>query len=74
MTTDKFKKYRRTAVSELRSYEPGEDLTGISISDVDRAEGSPKPGDMIGRNPKNHSDQWLVAERYFKENLEEITE
>jgi hypothetical protein len=72
MTTDKFKKYRRTAVSELRPYEPGEDLAGISLSDAQRAEGSPKPGDMIARNPKNHADQWLIEAQYFKDNLEEI--
>lgn len=27
---------------------------------------------MIARNPKNHEDQWLVAEKYFKDNFEEI--
>lgn len=25
---------------------------------------------MIARNPKNHNDQWLVAEEYFNDNLE----
>jgi hypothetical protein len=25
---------------------------------------------MIARNPKNHADQWYVAEKYFKDNLE----
>lgn len=42
----------------------------ISVSDVDRINGSPKIGDMIGRNPKNHLDQWLVAMEYFQENFE----
>jgi len=32
--------------------------------------GSPKEGDMIARNPKNHADQWLVAKKYFEDNLE----
>jgi hypothetical protein len=27
-------------------------------------------GDMIARNPKNHSDQWLVAKQYFEDNFE----
>jgi len=27
---------------------------------------------MIARNPKNHADQWLVAERYFADNFEPI--
>lgn len=44
----------------------------VSISVEDLANGSPKIGDMIARNPKNHNDQWLVAEKYFKDNFEEI--
>ncbi len=47
-----------------------DDIITISISDVDRQNGSPKIGDMIARNPKNHLDQWLVAEGYFEENFE----
>lgn len=43
----------------------------VSISDVDKANGSPKLGDMIARNPKNHRDQWLVSEQYFKDNFKE---
>lgn len=46
-----------------------ETLEGISISDEDRKNGSPKAGDMVARNPQNHSDKWLVASKYFKENL-----
>jgi hypothetical protein len=42
----------------------------VSISLEDLANGSPKIGDMISRNPKNHNDQWLVAEKYFKDNFE----
>lgn len=44
----------------------------ISISQEDENFGSPSIGDMIARNPKNHKDQWLVAEQYFKDNFEEI--
>lgn len=43
----------------------------VSISDADLLNGSPKIGDMIARNPKNHNDQWLVAEQYFKDNFED---
>lgn len=43
----------------------------VSISDVDKKEkGSPKIGDMIAINPKNPTDQWLIEEKYFKENHE----
>ncbi len=44
----------------------------VSIPVEDLANGSPKSGDMIARNPKNHNDQWLVAEQYFKDNFEPL--
>lgn len=44
----------------------------VSISDVDLKNYSPKLGDMVARNPKNHLDQWLVAEKYFNDNFEHI--
>lgn len=66
-----FKQYRRKQIAELRPYRSGEILHGaVSVSAEDRAAGSPKPGDMIARNPKNHADQWLVAAQYFADNFE----
>jgi hypothetical protein len=65
-----WQKYRRTGLSEMRPYIDGEDVSHISISEYDRENGSPKAGDMIARNPRNHTDQWLVAAKYFAENLE----
>lgn len=41
----------------------------VSISAVDRRAGSPKIGDMIARNTKDHSDQWLVSKEYFFKNF-----
>jgi len=72
-----FKQYRRTSISEMRPVHIDETATileyaGISISKEDLAAGSPKPGDMIARNPKNHNDMWLVAKEYFNDNLEAI--
>lgn len=67
-----FRQYRRKQIAELRRYDPGEPLHDISISQVDRDAGSPKVGDMIARNPKNHLDQWLVAEEYFAHNFEPL--
>ena len=67
-----YKQYRRTQVAEMRPYQHGDDLNGISISDVDRIAGSPKPGDMIARNPKKHADKWLVAAKYFTDNFEAV--
>lgn len=68
-----FKQYRRKSVSEMRPYVEGEILDDkVSISEADLKAGSPKVGDMIARNPKNHEDQWLVAKAYFEDNLEPI--
>jgi hypothetical protein len=67
--TDEFEKYRRTDVAELRPYKPEERLVDVSISAADRKNGSPKSGDMIARNPKDHTDQWLVAKKYFEDNF-----
>jgi hypothetical protein len=65
-----FKSYRRRQIAELRPYVPGENMMGISVSDADKLAGSPKRGDMIGRNPKNYKDQWLVAAQYFADNFD----
>jgi len=67
-----FKRYRRKQIAELRPFIENENLESVSISDVDRQAGSPKNGDMIARNPKNHADQWLVAAQYFADNFEEV--
>lgn len=67
-----WRQYRRSKIAELRHYVPGETLEGVSIADVDRKAGSPREGDMIARNPKNHADQWLVAAAYFADNFEPL--
>jgi hypothetical protein len=67
-----FARYRRKEIAELRPYVPGETLEGVSISQVDRDAGSPKLGDMIARDPKNHADQWLVSAAYFADNFEPV--
>lgn len=67
-----FTQYRRKHIAELRPYVLGEDVFHISISDEDAKAGSPKDGDMIARNPKNHRDQWLVAAKYFMDNFEPL--
>lgn len=69
---DGFVQYRRKAIAEMRPYVEGEQLDGVSISVSDKEAGSPKLGDMIARNPKNHADQWLVAAAYFADNFEPL--
>jgi hypothetical protein len=87
MSNTEFRQYKRTQIAEMRTVTEL-DIKGynldknshsirdtefkVSISDVDRLNGSPRIGDMIARNPKNHNDQWLVAEQYFKDNFEEL--
>jgi len=64
-----FKQYKRKGLSEMRSYEKGEDLTDISVAGVDNPE---TDMGMIARNPLNHKDQWYVARKYFDENFEPV--
>jgi len=76
-----FKQYRRKQIAELRAVTETE-LTFnkerlvkgwfVSVSQEDEKAGSPKEGDMVARNPKNHKDQWLVAKKYFNDNFEVI--
>lgn len=67
-----FKRYRRTQIAEMAPWEPGFDMSDVSVSKPDQRAGSPKAGDMIARNPKNHADMWLVAKQYFADNYEPI--
>jgi hypothetical protein len=65
-----FKRYRRKQIAELRPWQPGDDMSNVSISVADKEAGSPRVGDMVARNPKNHADQWLVTAQYFADNFE----
>ncbi len=69
-----YRPYRRTAIAEMSDWTPHVDMVGVSVSDQDRAAGSPKQGDKIARNPANHADRWLVAAAYFAANFEPIEE
>lgn len=54
----------------MKPWKVGDDLSRVSISEADRNNGSPKPGDMIARNVNDHGDKWLVAKKYFEEHFE----
>jgi hypothetical protein len=69
---EEFRQYRRRQIAELRSWNERDDMTRVSVSAPDKEAGSPKAGDMIARNPKNHEDQWLVAAAYFRDNFEPV--
>jgi hypothetical protein len=73
MADNAYKQYRRKQIAELADWQPGFDMTGVSVSDADKAAGSPRAGDKIARNPANHADRWLVAAGYFEVNFEPMT-
>jgi len=58
-------KYKKTAEQEMRPYVPGEDLTGVSVSERD----TPEQGGMIARGA-NDGALWYVSEIFHKENYE----
>jgi len=71
---NRWKQYQRTNIAEMRAYEPGESMEGISVSSADQKLGSPKVGDMIARNPLMHADQWLVSQAYAAANFAKVRE
>lgn len=66
-------KYRRKGVTEMRPYTSGEDITGISVSDVDKALPT-LDGGYIARNVDDHNDMWYVSAKFFKDSRFEVVE
>lgn len=60
-----WKKYRKTAVQEMRDYEVGEDLVGVSVAKNE----TPKPGGKIARDA--NGSQWYVSPEFMRENYVE---
>jgi hypothetical protein len=70
----KYCKYIRTEYAEMSPVHKDDtvltlECAGVSVSKRDIANGSPKEGDMIARNPDNHDVRWLVAKDYFEANF-----
>ena len=63
----KFKMYRKFGYIEARPYEPGEDLSNVSVSKRD----CPELGGMIARNPVDTQDMWYINPAFFEANYEE---
>lgn len=61
-----FKDYRKKSIQPMRPYVPGEDLSGVSVSEED----TPEQGGMIAINPENRNDMWYVAKAFFETNYE----
>lgn len=67
------KYYRKKELQPMYPYNPEAGLPdGCSVSQADKDNGSPRVGDMIAVNPKDKSDVWLVAEKFYKDNYEEV--
>jgi len=65
---NKYKKYRKTAVQEIRSYIPGEDLSNISIAPGE----VPEDGGFIARDRKG--SKWYITPEFVAENYELVGE
>lgn len=66
--------YIKKALQKMIPWEPDMPMDLVSISDADKANGSPKKGDMIAFNPDDSTDMWLVAEQYVKDNYQYVGE
>lgn len=67
----KYVDYRKKGVQPMRPYIPGEDMTGISVSDADKSLPN-LDGGMIAVNVKNADDRWYVAKVWFEDNYERV--
>ncbi len=69
MSEAKWDTYLVAAKAELTPWTPDFDMSRVSVSAADKSNGSPKLGDMIRHDIKNHDDQWIVNEEFFKEHF-----
>jgi len=65
--------YRKKKLQKLEPWCPSLVMDGISISEVDKKNGSPKEGDMIAFNQSDDTDRWLVAKKFFDDNYEFVS-
>ena len=61
---------RKAKAIECEGWGEGVDMARVSVSEADRAAGSPRVGDMIARNPENADDRWLISAAFFRANYE----
>lgn len=62
------KNYVKKAVQPMFTWSEDTDMNGVSVSQADKDNGSPKLGDMIAVNPKDPKDRWLIAKKFFEDN------
>lgn len=63
------KQYQKKGVQAMRPYIPGEDLTGVSVSEED----TPEAGGMIAIGADNEA-RWYVSKDFFDQNYVEVVE
>ena len=63
--------YKKKQVQPMEPWSPKISMEGVSVSEPDKLNGSPKLGDMIAVNPSDINDKWLVAKKFFDDNYEE---
>lgn len=66
--------FRKSSLQEMEPWFAGFAMEGVSISQADKDNGSPRIGDMIAVNPYDRSDMWLVSEEFFKEHYEPFSD
>lgn len=64
------KLYKKKTIQPAEEWREGFNMDGVSVSDADKAKGSPKEGDMIAHNPRDPSDKWLIEQAAFAETYE----
>ena len=65
------KSYVKKQEQPMIPFEPFMNMKGVSISDFDKLNGSPKAGDMIAIGVSDPKDRWLVSEQFFLDNYKE---
>ena len=64
-----FTPHKKTAITFMRPYVPGEDLLAQGIT-INLVVDTPEAGGMIARNTNDHRDMWYIAPEYFEANYE----
>lgn len=64
-----WRKYQKKSTTEMIPWSRQLDMTNVSISEHDKVNGSPKPGDFIARG-EDPTDMWLVSAKYHKEHYQ----
>ena len=66
------KEYMKKGKTTMVPWDQHTNLQGVSVSEADFDNGSPRFGDMIAMNPDDPFDKWLVAKADFDANYIEV--